>query len=241
MSATLVDTGPLVERSFAQQAGVGWIGKNTCVLNQRLGSWLLLGVIVTSLPVEAEAPMLAAQDRCGTCTRCIDACPTDALLGSRDAGGARGMDASKCIAYLTIEKKGAIEERLREPMGRQVFGCDICQDVCPWNAKAERTRPIASTAPMEMQPRRELVNPQLEWLAQMDAAEFRRRFRRAPLERTKLKGLQRNVAIAMGNSGEVKYLPQLQEWIQAEDEGLRESAAWAVEQLQRAAQAASIE
>ena len=204
-----VDTGPLVERSFAQQAGVGWIGKNTCVLNQRLGSWLLLGVIVTSLPVEAEAPMLAAQDRCGTCTRCIDACPTDALLGSRDAGGARGMDASKCIAYLTIEKKGAIEERLREPMGRQVFGCDICQDVCPWNRRA----PAGTHAGMET--RAELVNPALEWLATMDGREFKRRFKGSPLERTGRKRLLRNVAIAMGNSGAERFLPQLDAWAEA--------------------------
>jgi len=230
-----VDTGPIVERTFARYAGIGWVGKNTCILNEQRGSWLLLGVMVTSLKIPAELSVEAAVDRCGSCTRCVDACPTDALIAPRQ------MDAARCISYLTIEKKGSIAEELRPLMGRQVFGCDICQDVCPWNAKAERTRPIASTAPMEMQPRRELVNPQLEWLAQMDAAEFRRRFRRAPLERTKLKGLQRNVAIAMGNSGEVKYLPQLQEWIQAEDEGLRESAAWAVEQLQRAAQAASIE
>ncbi|HEX9201998.1 MAG TPA: tRNA epoxyqueuosine(34) reductase QueG, partial [Acidobacteriaceae bacterium] len=131
-----VDTGPLIERSLAAQAGVGWIGKNTCVLNQTLGSWILLGVIVTSLPVEAQEPAVLAADRCGSCTRCIDACPTDALLGSSAPDAPREMDASRCIAYLTIEKKGAIEEGLRSAMGRQVFGCDICQDVCPWNRKA---------------------------------------------------------------------------------------------------------
>ena len=125
-----VDTGPIVERGYAERAGVGWIGKNTCVLNQQLGSWLLLGVIVTSVPLAREAWTVAAADRCGSCTRCIDACPTDALVAPRQ------MDASLCIAYLTIEKKGAIAEELRGKMGRQVFGCDICQDVCPWNGRA---------------------------------------------------------------------------------------------------------
>jgi epoxyqueuosine reductase len=220
-----VDTGPIVERTFARYAGIGWVGKNTCILNEQRGSWLFLGVIVTSLKIPAELAVEAAVDRCGSCTRCIDACPTDALIAPQQ------MDAARCISYLTIEKKGSIAEELRPLMGRQVFGCDICQDVCPWNAKAERTRPGASAAPAEMQPRGELVNPALEWLAQMDAVEFRLMFRGSPLERTKLKRLQRNVAIAMGNSGEAKHLPQLQQWMQAEDEALRESAAWAVRRL----------
>ncbi len=143
------------------------------------------------------------------------------------------MDASRCIAYLTIEKKGSIDEGLRPLMGRQVFGCDICQDVCPWNSKAERTRPIQSSAPIanEMQPREELINPQLAWLASLDQPEFKRLFRGSPLERTKLKGLQRNVAVAMGNSGDAKFLPQLEQWTRAEDETLRETAAWAFDRL----------
>ncbi|HEY0308494.1 MAG TPA: tRNA epoxyqueuosine(34) reductase QueG [Acidobacteriaceae bacterium] len=223
-----VDTGPIVERTFARYAGIGWVGKNTCILNEQRGSWLFLGVIVTSLRITAELSVAAASDRCGSCSRCIDACPTDALIAPRQ------MDAARCIAYLTIEKKGSIAEELRPLMGRQVFGCDICQDVCPWNAKTERTRPIASAAPVEMQPRHELVNPALEWLAQLDEAAFRRMFRGSPLERTKLKGLRRNVAIAMGNSGDAKHLPQLQEWMEAEDETLREMAAWATEQLRNA-------
>ena len=229
-----VDTGPLVERSMAVQAGLGWIGKNTCVLNQQLGSWLLLGIVVTSLPVEESAvPILAAQDRCGTCTRCIDACPTDALLGSRDTAAPREMDASRCIAYLTIEKKGAIDPGLRVPMGRQVFGCDICQDVCPWNRRA----PIGSHEGMQVRP--ELINPSLEWLAAMDAREFKRRFKGSPLERTGRKRLLRNVAVAMGNSGDARFLPQLEAWAggspidapagggNADDPVLREAAEWA--------------
>ncbi len=214
-----VDTGPLVERTIAAQAGVGWIGKNTCVLNEALGSWLLLGVIVTSLSVGPERPVRIAADRCGSCTRCIDACPTGALVAPRE------MDAARCIAYLTIEKKGVIAEELREQMGRQVFGCDICQDVCPWNRRA----PVAEKEGMLT--RKELVNPALEWLAGMDAAEFRRWFKGSPVERTRRKRLLRNVAIAMGNSGEKQFLAQLEVWRSGEDEVLAESAAWAIERI----------
>jgi epoxyqueuosine reductase len=210
-----VDTGPLVERSIAARSGVGWIGKNTCVINQELGSWLLLGVIVTSLPVPQSSITLPAADRCGSCTRCIDACPTDALIAPRQ------MDASRCIAYLTIEKKGAIPAELREPMGRQVFGCDICQDVCPWNRRA----PIAVKEGLA--PRAELVNPPLDWLASLDAAGFRQSFKGSPLERTRRKRLHRNVAIAMGNSGDSRFLSQLDQWSHGDDEVLAETARWA--------------
>jgi epoxyqueuosine reductase len=214
-----VDTGPLVERSVAARSGIGWIGKNTCIINQGLGSWLLLGVIVTSLQVASGATLSGAADRCGSCTRCIDACPTDALVAARE------MDASRCIAYLTIEKKGAIPEELREPMGRQVFGCDICQDVCPWNRRA----PVAVKEGMLA--RKELVNPTLDWLAGMDAAKFKQWFKGSPLERTRRKRLHRNVAIAMGNSGEERFLPQLEAWSHGEDEVLAESAQWALKQI----------
>ena len=216
-----VDTGPLVERSAASRAGIGWIGKNTCVINQELGSWLLLGVIITSLPVAEDLPVDIAVDRCGSCTRCIDACPTQALVAPRE------MDASRCIAYLTIEKKGAIAEEFREPMGRQVFGCDICQDVCPWNRRA----PIAVKDGMVA--RRELVNPALDWLAGMDAVKFKEWFKGSPLERTRRKRLHRNVAIAMGNSGEARFLSQLEEWSGSEDEVLAESAQWALTRIER--------
>jgi len=215
-----VDTGPLVERSLAARAGIGWIGKNTCVLNQELGSWLLLGVIVTSLAVTQDVLAVVAADRCGSCTRCIDACPTDALVGGRE------MDASRCIAYLTIEKKGAIAEELRVPIGRQVFGCDICQDVCPWNRRSPIVRKEG------LLPRPELINPALEWLANMDAKEFKRRFKGSPVERTTRKRLLRNIAIAMGNSGERDFLPQLKEWGQGSDTVLAEAANWALKQIE---------
>ncbi len=214
-----IDTGPVVERWFAQLAGIGWIGKNTCVLNQEKGSWLLLGVILTSLPLASEAVLLPAADRCGSCTRCIDACPTDALVAPRQ------MDASRCIAYLTIEKKGSIADELKPLMGRQVFGCDICQDVCPWNRRA----PVGAMA--EMQARSELVNPSLEELAAMDNAAFRRSFRGSPLERTGRKRLLRNVALAMGNSGDASHTERLEQWAGSKDATLAESARWALQRL----------
>jgi len=216
-----VDTGPLVERVAAAKAGIGWIGKNTCVIDQKLGSWLLLGVIITSIPVSPELPVEVAADRCGSCTRCLDACPTNALVAPHE------MDASLCIAYLTIEKKGAIPEELREPMGRQVFGCDICQDVCPWNHRS----PISSTE--GMLPRKQLINPPLSWLAGMDQAAFKQWFKGSPLERTRLKRLQRNVAIAMGNSGDTQFIAKLEQWSTAEDPVLAESSQWALARIRR--------
>src|SRR5437016_1069963 len=213
-----VDTGPLVERVYVKYAGVGWIGKNTCILNQKLGSWLFLGVILTSLELEPDVP---APDRCGTCTRCIDACPTDALIAPYQ------LDANRCIAYLTIEKRGAIPEDIREGIGRHVFGCDICQDVCPWNRKA----PVTS-AP-EFQAREGLVNPALDWLAEMTAEEFREKFRGSPVRRTKYSGLRRNAAIAIGNSGDVRFLPLLHRLSEDEDPVVAESARWAKEKLER--------
>ena len=221
-----VDTGPIVERAFAAKAGVGWIGKNTCVINQELGSFLLLGVIVTSLRMAIDSVAFTAPDRCGSCTRCIDACPTDALVDLRQ------MDASRCIAYLTIEKKGSIAEELREGMGRQVFGCDICQDVCPWNRRGGN-REGADSVTAGMEPRPELLNPPLRWLADMDAKEFKLWFKGSPLERTGRKRLHRNVAIAMGNAGKTEFLPRLLEWAEGEDQVLADAARWAIERIQR--------
>jgi epoxyqueuosine reductase len=211
-----VDTGPLVERVYAKYAGIGWIGKNTCILNQKLGSWLFLGVIVTSLELEAD---LAAPDRCGTCTRCIEACPTGALIAPYE------LDSGRCISYLTIEKRGSIGEEMREGLGRHVFGCDICQDVCPWNRRAPATR-----AP-EFQARDELVNPALEWLAELTAEEFGESFRRSPLRRAKHTGLRRNAVIAMGNSGHCGFLPLLKRLTADEDSVISEAARWSVSKL----------
>ena len=217
-SRCYVDTGPLVERLYARYAGIGWIGKNTCILDQELGSWLFLAVIITSLELP-PAPIRLPEDRCGSCTRCLDACPTGALTAPYQ------MDAGLCIAYLTIEKRGPIPEPLRSQMGRQVFGCDICQDVCPWNRRA----PLSGDADLAV--RTELVNPALAWLAELDAEGFRHWFRRSPVERTKLAGLLRNTAIAMGNSGLASYLPRLREWACGPDPVLAEAAQWAADRL----------
>jgi epoxyqueuosine reductase len=217
-SRSYVDTGPLIERDLARQAGIGWTAKNTCTLNQQLGSMLFLCCIVTSLEVARASRPTPAADRCGTCRRCIEACPTDALIAPRQ------MDASRCIAYLTIEKRGPIPEELRAPIGRQVFGCDICQEVCPWNVKASTSVSGLSRA--------ELINPALEWLASLTPEEFNHQFRGSPIKRTKRSGLLRNVAIAMGNSGEQKFLSQLESWTRDEDPVLADAAAWAIARLE---------
>ncbi len=211
-----VDTGPILERVFAKYAGIGWIGKNTCIINQQLGSWLFLGVMLTSV---ALPPDLPPPDLCGTCTRCLDVCPTNAFPAPYQ------LDATKCISYLTIEKHGAIPEEFRAGVGRQVFGCDICQDVCPWNRKA----PIA-TEPAFVA-RRQLVNPELEWLARLRPEQFREVFRGTPVKRAKLAGLLRNVAIAMGNSGEPDFLPALAQLASHEDHAVADAARWAAERL----------
>ncbi len=215
-----VDTGPVIERAFAKYAGIGWIGKNTCILNEQLGSWLFLGVMLTSLQL---APDLPPPDRCGSCTRCLDACPTNAFPAPYQ------LDATKCISYLTIELRGSIPEQLRSGIGRQVFGCDICQDVCPWNQAA------AVTSNPESQPRPQLVNPDLEWLAKLSVEEFREIFRGSPVKRARFNGLRRNVVIAMANSGDERYLPILDLLTRDEDIIVASHAHWAIDHLNRVA------
>jgi len=204
---------------YARHAGIGWIGKNTCVINQKLGSWLFLGVILTSLELPPDLP---AADRCGSCTRCIDACPTDALIAPGK------MDARRCIAYLTIEKRGEIAEELRTPIDHHIFGCDICQDVCPWNNKAGNAPPASLP---EFQPRPKLFHPDLEWLAAMDLESYRITFRGSPVKRAKFNGLKRNVAIAMGNSGNKEFIPQLEKMTADPDPVIAHHARWALEKL----------
>lgn len=215
-SWSYVDTGPIVERVLAKYAGIGWQGKNTCIINQAMGSWLFLGVILTSLELTPDLP---APDRCGSCTRCLDACPTNAFLGPYK------LDATRCISYLTIEKRGDIPQELRAAMGNHLFGCDICQDVCPWNREA----PVTHSA--EFQPRSELVNPALEWLAEMSPEEFRATFKGSPIKRAKHSGLRRNATIAMANSGDSKFIPQLERLSEDEDLVVAEHARWGLEQL----------
>lgn len=180
-----VDTGPVQERVYAQYAGLGWIGKNTCVINPELGSWLFLGVIITSLALEADAPVT---DHCGSCMLCIQSCPTNALV----APGV--LDARACISYLTIEQRGPIAGDLREGLGTRVYGCDVCQEVCPWNAK-----PAVSQAP-EWLPQPRLEAPSLLGLWEMSDDALRDVLRRGPMLRTKVVGFRRNLALAIGNA-----------------------------------------
>lgn len=208
-----VDTAPLLERSYAREAGLGWIGKNTCLIHQPKGSWFFLAEVLTSLELEAGQP---APDRCGTCTRCIDACPTAAITPE-------GLDARLCISYLTIELHTAIPENLRPLMGNHVFGCDICQDVCPWNRKSPVTADPAF-APQHFA-------PPLERLAALTEGEFREMFRGTPVERARYRGFMRNVCVAMGNQPREEYRARLLELAQSSEPLIAEHAAWAISRL----------
>ena len=227
-----VDTGPIVERVAAKYAGLGWLAKNTCLINEEMGSWLFLGVILTALDLAAEtqSAALPAADLCGNCSLCIDACPTGALVEPYV------LDARRCISYLTIELRGAIPVEFREPIGKNVFGCDICQDVCPWNLRAPGT-----TLPA-FQPRKTarspLFAPELEWLLSLSELEFREVFRKNPVKRAKWRGLLRNACIAAGNSGlrsgDPRYAEirtRLAEIATSQDAILAEQAQWALARL----------
>jgi epoxyqueuosine reductase len=211
-----VDTAPLLERSYARQAGLGWIGKNTCLIHEPLGSWFFLGEVVTSLELEPDAP---PADRCGTCTRCIDACPTLAIVPSN---GHWTVDSRRCISYLTIELRGAIPEENREGMGAHIFGCDICQDVCPWNSRAPMTDDPAFHA-------RDL--PKLENFSKLSKEGFHQTNRDSPLARAKHSGMLRNVGVAMGNLRLEKFRGPLEDLAASEDEMVAEHAKWALEKL----------
>jgi epoxyqueuosine reductase len=221
-----VDTGPVSERVAAQQAGLGWQAKNTCLINEELGSWLFLGVILTSLELApSQAFDAPPPDLCGNCCLCLDACPTGALVEPYV------MDARRCIAYLTIELREAIPEELRAPMGWQVFGCDICQDVCPWNRKA----PVTSTP--AFQPRPNVLAPQLKWLLSLSQEQFSEIFRGSPVRRAKWCGLVRNACVAAGNlAGSIaagaperaQLRERLSELAGSADPLVAEHAAWAL-------------
>jgi epoxyqueuosine reductase len=211
-----VDTSPILERALARRTVVGWMGKNTCLINQKLGSWLFLGEVLTTLVLPGDDP---APDRCGRCTRCIEACPTGALLGPRV------LDSRRCISYWTIEARGAIPEQMRAGIGRHVFGCDLCQDVCPWNRKAPATRQLA------FRPRDGLFNPPLEQLAEINEEQFGRMFRNSPIRRARYQGFLRNVCVAIGNSGNPGFVPHLHRLAEHSDPVIREHAIWALEKL----------
>jgi epoxyqueuosine reductase len=242
-----VDTGPVQERVLAKYAGLGWLGKNTLLLNEKLGSFFFLAVILTTLDLEPTlaAAELPPPDLCGNCRQCLDACPTQAFVEPYV------LDARKCISYLTIELRGSIPEEFREPMGHHVFGCDICQDVCPWNQRAPDTairefRPRALPVHQETQAQsspspvdERFFRPRLEWLAGLSEAEFRKVFRASPIKRTKWRGLVRNACIALGNSrlkrstpSHVRIIQLLKQLAVSPEKIIAESAQWALSRIE---------
>ena len=218
-----VDTSPLLERAYAHRAGLGWIGKNCCLINERLGSWVFLGEILTSAELAPDGP---APFRCGTCRRCIDACPTDALVEIEGADSpSHALDSRLCIAYWTIELQGSIPEEHRPSVGHHVFGCDICQDVCPWNSSPR----AAVTDEPAFQPAN--ARPGLRELAGLTEEEFNARFARTPIERSRYEGFLRNLAVAMGNSGNSRFREILEQLAGSPSALVREHARWALDRL----------
>jgi epoxyqueuosine reductase len=212
-----VDTGPLLERDFAQRAGLGFIGKHTNVISRRFGNWILLAEIVTSLELKPDAP---EKNHCGNCARCIEACPTRAITAPFN------LDARFCISYLTIELKGPIPVELRPAIGNRIFGCDDCLAVCPWNRFAREGRL------MKAHGRPDLAAPDLIELLQLDEAGFKSRFAGTPILRTKRRGLLRNVCVALGNSGNASALPALNQTAKDAEPLIAEHARWAMERIQ---------
>jgi epoxyqueuosine reductase len=218
-----VDTGPLLERDLARRAGLGWFGKNTNLINPSLGSFFFLGVLLVDLELVADAPFAA--DRCGTCTRCLEACPTDAFAAPRV------LDATRCISYLTIELKGAIPPELREPIGDRLYGCDICQNVCPWNERFAKAlpdeSPYAARPALAGKDARSLAH---ELLA-MSELSFRQAFAGSPMKRAKLRGLKRNAAVLLGNIGSDADRGALERALKDDEPLAREHIEWALGQI----------
>jgi epoxyqueuosine reductase len=212
-----VDTAPLLERDFAQLAGLGWFGKNTLLIHKRAGSFLLLGALLTDAELEPDRPHETSH--CGSCTRCLDVCPTAAFPAPHV------LDATRCISYLTIELKGPIPESLRTGVGDWLFGCDLCQDVCPWNRKS----PVTSDA--AFQPRTDLSSADAVEILSLTPAEFRTRFRGTPLERPGYDGLRRNAAVVLGNLANRAAVPALAATLADPSPVVRGAVAWALGQL----------
>jgi epoxyqueuosine reductase len=217
-AAAVADTAPLLERDFARRAGLGWVGKNTMLINPRRGSFFFLGALLTDLALTPDAPFAASH--CGTCTACLDACPTHAFPQPHV------LDASKCISYLTIELRSEIPVELREPMGNWLYGCDVCQDVCPWNRKAAGA-PVA----FPHDPALEFLDP-VELLG-LDEGAFRVRFKKTSLWRNRRAGLLRNAAVVLGNVGDERALPALERALSDQEEVIRDAAAWAIERIRQ--------
>lgn len=214
-----VDTGPVLERDLARRAGIGWFGKNTNLINPRLGSFFFIGALFTDVELKPDPPFEA--DRCGSCTRCLDACPTSAFVAPRI------LDATRCISYLTIELKGAIPLDLRSAMGELLYGCDICQEVCPWNIRFSR-----DSAEPAMKPRPETLAPDAAELLRLDQPAWKARFGTSAMQRAKRRGLARNAAVVLGNRRDPAAIPALEAAVRHDpDPVVREHAAWALEQF----------
>jgi epoxyqueuosine reductase len=213
------DTGPLLERDLAQRAGLGWIGKNTCLIHPCHGSYFLLAEILFGLDLESDPPFTS--DRCGKCTRCIQACPTGCILPDRT------LDARRCISYLTIEHKSAIPADLRPLMGNWVFGCDVCQMVCPWNRFAETEYEPAFA------PTNSLPNVALRSEITLTPQEFNRTYKHSPLQRARQRRYARNLAVALGNSADASALPLLEQAAQSSDPLLQDHARWAIQEIKK--------
>ena len=216
-SRVFVDSGPILEREYAQKAKLGWIGKNTNLINWRSGSWYFLSEVLVSIELESETQPLRGS--CGTCTKCIEACPTDAIIEPNL------LDSRLCISYLTIELKDSIPKELRPEMGNLIFGCDICQEVCPWNSKATPTTEPA------FQPRHGNLAPELLTLIDMTQTEFSKRFKGSPIKRAKRKGFLRNVIVAIGNWRSRTAVPALKKVLIDDEPLIRGHAAWALGQV----------
>jgi epoxyqueuosine reductase len=215
-----VDTGRMVDRAVAQRAGLGWYGKNTNILTKGWGSWVFLAEIVTNLPLEYDTPI---KTNCGSCELCLHACPTQALPNPYE------LDNTRCISFLTIELRGSIPLELRPLMGNLIFGCDICQEVCPVNRVAERRLPASFQGHAEFRPRPSVgTSPELLPLLSLTEEQFRERFRRSPIRRAKRRGLLRNVCVALGNSGDPQAVPALIKALHDSEPLIRGHAAWAL-------------
>lgn len=217
-----VDTGPILERDLARRAGLGWFGKNTNLVNPKLGSFFFIGALLVDVPLAADAPFEA--DRCGSCTRCLDACPTDAFVEPRL------LDATRCISYLTIELKGAIPEELREQMGTHLYGCDICQDVCPWNVRFARELKEPRFRQRESPAGNDARGLAREILA-LDEMQFRTHYKGSPMKRAKRSGLARNAAVVLGNTGDESDVPALKRALEHDEPVVRDHAAWAIAEI----------
>lgn len=217
-----VDTGPILERDLARRAGLGWFGKNTNLINPRTGSFFFIGALLVDLDLDIDAPFEA--DRCGTCTRCLDACPTNAFVE------ARVLDATRCISYLTIEKKGPIPEEFRAEIGEMIYGCDICQEVCPWNVSFSRELREDSFRQREFLDGRDARTLAKEILAMTDDT-YNQHFKGSPMKRAKRRGLARNAAVVLGNTGIDEDIPALQAALDDPEPLVRDHVAWSLEQI----------